>query len=55
MTNKTKYFEECLEEAAECERLADLARSEAARRIMKLSATVWRKRAREATKEKPWH
>jgi hypothetical protein len=55
MTNETKYLEECLQEAAECERLADLARSKATRRMMKLSATVWRKRAREAAKEKPRH
>jgi hypothetical protein len=55
MTNEMEYLEACLEEAAECERLADLARSKTARRIMKLSAAVWRKRAREAVKEKPRH
>ena len=51
----TKYLKECLKEAAESDRLADLARSKAARRIMKLSADVWRNRAREAAKEKPRH
>jgi hypothetical protein len=55
MTSETKYLEECLKEAAECERLADLARSDVSRKIMTLSATVWRNRAREATKEKPRH
>ena len=55
MANEMEYLEECLEEAVECERLADLARSKAARRIMELSAAVWRKRAREAAKEIPRH
>jgi hypothetical protein len=48
MKSKAKSLEECLQEAAECERLARLARSKEARTIMKLSAAVWRKRAREA-------
>ena len=43
--------DECLQEAAECERLARLARSKAARTIMTLSATLWRKRAREAVEQ----
>ena len=48
MKIEAKSLEECLQEAAECERLARLARSETARMTMKLSAEVWRKRAREA-------
>jgi hypothetical protein len=44
-----------LREAAECERLARLARSRSARAIMKLSAAVWRKRAREAAeRDRPY-
>jgi hypothetical protein len=49
--NKAKSLEECLQEAAECERLARLARCREARTIMKLSAAVWRKRAREAAEK----
>ncbi len=48
MKGETKSLKECLQEAAECERLLHLARSKSARAIMKLSAAVWRKRAREA-------
>jgi hypothetical protein len=48
MKSEAKSLEECLEEAAECERLARLARSKTARMTMKLSAAVWRKRAQEA-------
>ncbi len=51
MNSEAKYLEECLQEAAECERLARLARSEAARTIMTLSAAVWRRRAREAAEQ----
>jgi hypothetical protein len=51
MKSETKSLEECLQEAAECERLARLARSKSARAIMKLSAAVWRKRAREAAEQ----
>jgi hypothetical protein len=47
MKSRKKSPEDCLQEAAECERLARLARSREARLIMKLSAAVWRKRARE--------
>lgn len=45
MNNEEISLEECLAEAAECDRLAGLAHSEAARRIMELSAALWRKRA----------
>ena len=57
MKSEAKSLEECLQEAAECERLARLARSKTARMTMKLSAAVWRKRAREAAaRDHPyWH
>jgi hypothetical protein len=48
MNSEAKSCEEFLTEAAECDRLARLARSEATRRIMILSATAWRKLAQEA-------
>jgi len=48
MKNEAKSLEECLAEAAECDRLAGLARSEAARRVMTFCATAWRRRAEEA-------
>ena len=50
-------LDECLQEAAECERLARLARSTKARTIMALSAALWRKRAREAAEQNHpyWH
>ena len=46
MKSREKSLEECLQEAAECERLARLARSKEARLVMQLSAAVWRARAR---------
>jgi hypothetical protein len=55
MTSEAKSLKECLEEAAECDRLAGLARSEATRRIMTLSATVWRKLARDAEERDRQH
>ncbi len=51
MNIEAKSYDECLQEAAECERLARLARSEAARTIMTLSAALWRRRAREAKEQ----
>jgi len=42
MKRETKSLEECLQEAAECERLADLARLASIRRVLALSATYWR-------------
>jgi hypothetical protein len=51
MNIEAKSPDECLQEAAECERLARLARSEAARTIIMLSAAVWRERAREAAEQ----
>ena len=48
MKIEAKSHEECLVEAAQCERLARLARSKTARMTMNLSTTVWRKRAQEA-------
>ena len=54
MKSEAKSLEECLEEAAECERLARLARSKTARMTVKLSAAVWRKRARVAAEQDPY-
>jgi hypothetical protein len=55
MKGEAKFLEQCLREAAECERLARLARSRSARAIIKLSAAVWRKRAREAAeRDRPY-
>ncbi len=51
MKSRDKSLEECLQEAAECERLARLARSREARLIMKLSAAAWRKRAQEMAEQ----
>jgi hypothetical protein len=51
MKSREKSLEECLREAAECERLARLARSKEARLIMKLSAAVWRKRAQDVAEQ----
>jgi hypothetical protein len=45
MKRDTKSLEECLQEAAECERLADLARLESVRRVLALSASYWRELA----------
>ena len=57
MKSREKSLEDCLQEAAECERLARLARSREARLIMKLSAAVWRKRARQMAQQDRlyWH
>jgi hypothetical protein len=48
MKRDTKSLEECLQEAAECERLADLARLESVRRVLALSASYWRELAVKA-------
>jgi hypothetical protein len=40
--------EECLKEAAECDRLAGLANTEGTRRIMMVVAFKWRKLAEKA-------
>ena len=45
MKKETKSLEECLQEAAEFERLADLTRLESTRRILALSASYLRKLA----------
>jgi hypothetical protein len=52
MNSEAKSREECLTEAAECERLAGLSRSESARKVMTLSASVWRKRAEQAERKR---
>lgn len=41
--------EECLKEAAECDRLAGLANTETIRRMMLVIAFKWRKLAEKAT------
>jgi hypothetical protein len=50
--------EECLREAAECDRLAGLAATLAVRNMMKLSAFQWRKLADKAEERQktrwPW-
>ena len=51
MNIEAMSLDQCLQEAAEGERLARLARSKAARTIMTLSAALWRKRAREAAEQ----
>lgn len=48
MNGAIKSLEECLAEAAEYERLARLARLESSRKILALSASYWRKLARDA-------
>jgi hypothetical protein len=46
--------EECLREAAECDRLADLASTLTVRSMMKLAAFQWRKLAEKAAeRQKP--
>jgi hypothetical protein len=46
--------EECLREAAECDRLAGLASTLAVRNILKLAAFQWRKLAEKAAeRQKP--
>ena len=45
MNIEAKSLDECLQEAAECERLADLARLQSSRRMLALSASYCRKLA----------
>jgi hypothetical protein len=42
--------EDCLREAAECDRLAQLANTQATRALMALAAFQWRKLAEKAAK-----
>jgi hypothetical protein len=51
MRLEAKSLDQCLQEAAECDRLAHLARTEASRKILTLSATLWRMRARETAEQ----
>jgi hypothetical protein len=50
--------EECLREAAECDRLAGLASTLAVRNLMKMAAFQWRKLAEKAAERQksrwPW-
>ena len=48
-------YEDCLREAAECDRLAGLAGTLAVRNMMKLSAFQWRKLAEKAAERKKAH
>jgi hypothetical protein len=47
--------EECLREAAECDRLAGLASTLAVRNMMKLAAFQWRKLAEKAAERQKTH
>jgi hypothetical protein len=51
--NETKSPEECLQEAAEYERLADLSRLESTRRMLALSASSLRKLAVRVAGDRP--
>jgi hypothetical protein len=50
MKGELKSREECLREAAEYDRLARLARLKSSRKVLTLSASYWRKRAKDAVK-----
>ena len=50
---EAKSPKDCLKEAIECDRLARLARTKASRKILTLSATLWRRRAQEKAQEQP--
>jgi hypothetical protein len=47
--------EECLREAAECDRLAGLANTKAARNMLMVAAFQWRKLAEKAAERKKTH
>jgi hypothetical protein len=47
--------EECLRDAAECDRLAGLASTLAVRNMMKLAAFQWRKLAEKAAEQQKTH
>jgi hypothetical protein len=53
MRLEAKSLDDCLQEAAECDRLACLARTEASRKILTLSANLWRRRAQETAQQQP--
>lgn len=55
MKRETKSLKECLQEAAEFERLADLARLESPRRMLALSASYLRKLAVRVTERDRTH
>jgi hypothetical protein len=50
MKGELKSLEECLQEAAEYDRLAGLARLKSSRKVLTLSASYWRKRAQDVVK-----
>jgi hypothetical protein len=47
--------EDCLREASECDRLADLANTRATRALLALAAFQWRKLADKATERQKTH
>jgi hypothetical protein len=55
MRPETKTLEECLQKAAEYERLSDLARLESSRRMLALSASYCRKLAVRAAERDRTH
>jgi hypothetical protein len=50
---EAKSLKKSLEEALECDRLASFARTKASRKILTLSATLWRRRAQETAQQQP--
>jgi hypothetical protein len=47
--------EDCLREATECDRLADLANTQATRSLLVLAACQWRKLAEKAAERQNTH
>jgi hypothetical protein len=47
--------EDCLREATECDRLADLANTQATRALLTLAAFQWRKLAEKAAERQKTH
>lgn len=50
-----KSREDCLSEAMECERLAELANTQATRALLKATAFQWRKLAEKAVERQKYH
>jgi hypothetical protein len=47
-------YEDCLREATECDRLAQLANTQATRALLSLAAFQWRKLADKAAERQKW-
>jgi hypothetical protein len=47
--------EDCLREATECDRLADLANTQATRSLLALAAFQWRQLAEKAAERQKFH